>query len=121
MNKIKITVALVVAFALCAFSCNRQHISIRTNDTKDALVFTAHFPQERTAAVHKYVEACFKKQRIFTGEAFQKKTQLVLTDGTKFYLNHKPGFISIDLDRDKNSVASYDNVKKMIAGFGNVL
>jgi hypothetical protein len=123
MRKMIIGLALVASLALsaCGFDHRSGNISIANKDTEQNLSFTANYPEDRTGATHDYIESFFKEDRIFNSVTDAKKVEIKLADGTKFYLSYEPGFISINLDRDKNSATSYMQMKKMIAGFGNVL
>ncbi len=123
MNKIGIALALVASLLLnaCGFNNNNRNISLRTSDSKNELTFTAKYPDRKTKKVQDYIEKFCEKDQLFEAATDAKKTAIKLADGTQFELSHKPGYLSIDFDRDKNSAASYDKMKEMIAGFGNAL
>jgi hypothetical protein len=124
MKIIKILVCLMGCLLVSACNLNRannHHISITTKDNGSDLSFKADYPTNRTAAVQKYIEQSLKEERIFNSVSDVKKAEITLTDGTWFYLNYEPGFISINFDRAKNSFTAYNRMKTMIAGFGNVI
>ncbi|HTM99152.1 MAG TPA: hypothetical protein VL088_10435 [Pedobacter sp.] len=102
-------------------SGNRHHTSITVQDNRDELNFKANFPEEKTAIAQNYIERNLKEDRIFTSANDIKKVEIKLNDGTQFYLNYEPGFISINFDRDNNSFTAYNRMKNMIAGFGNAI
>lgn len=123
MKKIIITLAIAASVALSACKLNHtsSNISITTQDNPGNLNFTANYPENKTEATQSYIESFFKEDRIFKSASDEKKVEIKLKDGTQFYLSYEPGFISINFDRAKNSFTSYTQMKKMIAGYGNVL
>lgn len=124
MKTIIINIYLIGFLALIACNLNpgnNHNISITTKDNRSELSFKADYPTNRTAAVQKYIEQSLKEERIFSLVSDVKKVEITLTDGTWFYLNYEPGFISIRFDRAKNSFAAYNRMKSMIAGFGKAI
>lgn len=123
MKKTLFTLALLASIALSACNFNRStdNISLSTEDSQNKLSFTANYPEDKTGAIQGYIESYFKEDRIFKSVADAKKVDIKLQDGTQFYLNYEPGFISISFNRNKNSFSSYQRMKKMVAGFGKVL
>ncbi len=121
--KLIIVLAIVASVALsaCESKHDRNSNYIRVKDNENYLKFTANYPENKTEIAQRYIERSFKEDRIFNSISDVKKVEVRLVDGTHFYLNYEPGYLSIDFDRDKNSFNSYNRMKRMIAGFGNAL
>ncbi len=110
-----------VALSACESRHNRNSNYIRIKDNENHLNFTANYPENKTTTAQQYIEKSFKEDRIFKSPSDVKKVEIRLSDGTQFYLNYEPGYLSIDFERDKNSFTSYNRMKRMIAGFGNAI
>ncbi|MES2651825.1 MAG: hypothetical protein V4663_08795 [Bacteroidota bacterium] len=118
---IAMAIVASVALSACESRHNRNSNYIRIKDNENYLNFTANYPENKTATAQQYIEKSFKEDRIFKSVSDVKKVEIRLSDGTQFYLNYEPGYLSIDFERDKNSFTSYNRMKRMIAGFGNAL
>lgn len=121
MKIIILNLFLVGCLLIGACNFNRDHISITTKDNGDYVNFTAIYPEHKTAKAQQYIETSFKEDRIFKLPSDAKKVEIRLVDGTHFNLKYEPGYLAIHFDRDKNSNESYQQMKKMIAGFGKAI
>ena len=110
-----------VALSACESHHDRNSNYVRVKDNENHLEFTANYPKNKTAIAQQYIERSFKEKRIFNLVSDVKKVEIRLVDGTHFYLNYEPGYLSIDFERNKNSFTSYTRMKRMIDGFGNAL
>ena len=121
MKIIILNLCLVGCLLIGACNSNRGHISITTKDKGTSLKFTASYPENKTAKAQQYIEKSFKEDRIFNAPNDSKKVEIRLVDGTHFNLTYEPGYLAIHFDRNKNSNGSYQQMKKMIAGFGKAI
>lgn len=115
-----ITLFMGLTLGSCNFR-NHNDVSIQTEDSNNYLHFTANYPERKTEYVQNYIEKSLKEPRIFNSVSASKQVEIKLNDGTQFYLSYKPGYVSIDFNRDKNSVSSYFRLKNMMKGFGESL
>lgn len=102
-------------------SRSHQHTSITVKDHNSELSFKATYPDRQTVAAQSYIERSLQEERIFGSPQDVKKVEIKLNDGTQFYLTYEPGFISINFNRDDNSLTSYHRMRRMIDGFGKAL
>lgn len=123
MSKKLICVILVASLTLsaCGFGYKNKNISITSKDNESSLDFKAHYPEDKTAIIQRYIESSFKEDRIFKSITDSKKVKIRLENGSQFYLNYEPGFIAINFDRESNSIIAYQQMKRMISGFANAL
>lgn len=74
---------------------------------------SAHYQKNRTKAVDEFLQD--KIGKLPNSSMFKRytNTEMVLEDGTRFYLEKSPGYLSIELDKSKNSTRSYMAVKQL--------
>ena len=112
------------AFICClVFGCNlnQSNQSISVKKTEAAYNFEASYPEKKTAKVIAYIENTLKEDDLFSTVKSKHNSEVVLIDSTRFYLKAEPGFIIIDVKKQKNSFASYQKMEKLCMGIKDVI
>jgi hypothetical protein len=118
---IAITLLATVSLFACKSNMSRNNISLKTSDHKTMLNFTATYPSGKTAQMQHYMEDILQEKRIFKDVDDKKKAEIRLADGTHFLINYEPGYMEINFQKTDNSYSAYAKMKKLCAGFANVL
>ncbi|WP_199138737.1 hypothetical protein [Pedobacter sp. ASV12] len=121
MKRIYLMVALVAVLASgCKFGGHADSQSISIRNTNEGYNFQASYPERKSKYVVDYVERTLKDDRIFDA-AEKKDAEIVLGDGSRFYLKAYPGYVEIDFKKNKNSFTSYQKLKELCAGVKDTL
>lgn len=120
MKKILLMIALVAVLASGCGLGDSANQSIAVRSTDDAYNFKATFAKRKSKRVAEYIESALKDDRIFE-KGYEKNAELLLGDGSRFYLKASPGFVEIDFKKSKNSFTSYQKLKDLCAGIKDVL
>ncbi len=104
----------------CKFSGSADSQSISIRNTAEGYNFQASYPERKSKSVVDYVEGTLKDNRIFDA-AEKKDAEIVLGDGSRFYLKAYPGYIEIDFKKNKNSFTAYQKLKELCAGIKDTL
>ncbi|MEO6631706.1 MAG: hypothetical protein ABIN13_08295 [Mucilaginibacter sp.] len=120
----------IAAFCLVALSIfvgwiKYQHsngdISIAVKNTDDYYSYTASFDEDMTGHVQDYINYSIKPNGLFKSTHDYFNVTTTLADQTNFYVKESPGELKIELNKRKNSTASYLRIKNMCDGISNVL
>ncbi|MFI5451970.1 hypothetical protein ACHMWN_07405 [Pedobacter sp. UC225_61] len=105
------------------FGCNlnQSNQSISVKKTEGAYNFEASYPERKTAKVIAYIESTLKEDDLFSTVKSKHNSEVVLKDNTRFYLKAEPGFIIIDVKKQKNSLTSYQKMEKLCMGIKDVI
>lgn len=121
MKRIYLMLAL---FAVWASGCNignkSNSQSISITNSAEGYNFRASYPEGKSKSVVAYIEGALKDNRIFDAGA-KKNAEIVLGDGSRFFLKAYPGFIEIDFKKDKNSFTGYQKLKELCEGVKDTL
>lgn len=118
-NKLYLVALICAMLAACNYNGSSQSISVRK--TEAAYNFEASYPERKTAKVIAYIESTLKDDHLFPTEKSELNSEVVLTDSTRFYLKAEPGFIIIDVKKQKNSFTSYKKMEKLCMGIKDVI
>ena len=100
---------------------NNGDISIAVVDTDDTYSYNASFDENYTGRVQGYINHSIKPNNLFRSTHDYFNVTTTLADGTDFYVKESPGNLKIEINKMKNSTASYIRIKKMCDGISNVL
>lgn len=100
---------------------NNGDVSITVKDTDDAYTYIASFDEDYTGKVQSYINHSIKPNGLFKSTHDYFDVTTTLKDGTDFYIKESPGDLKIEINKKKNSIASYFRIKKMCDGVSNVL
>jgi hypothetical protein len=100
---------------------NNGDISIAVVDTDDTYSYNASFDENYTGRVQGYINHSIKPNGLFRSTHDYFNVTTTLADGTDFYVKESPGNLKIEINKMKNSTASYIRIKKMCDGVSNVL
>jgi len=100
---------------------DNNSVSLQTEDRPGRLHFTADYPEKNTMRVQNYVKKYLKEARIFSSADDGQRVEVRLTDGMQFYVKYRPGYLRMDMERNKNSESSYQRMKNMIKGIEDIL
>ena len=103
----------VLAALLISCGHHNGKTSISVKDKSKYFEMSAHYQKNRTKAVDEFLQD--KIGKLPNSSMFKRysNTEMVLEDGTRFYLEKSPGYLSIELDKSKNSTRSYMAVKQL--------
>ena len=107
---------LLVGFCFSCTSFNSNQINLTVSEDEEDYKVLAAYPEDNTQKVETYLnETIGDKNHIsFTNTTID--ALLTLDDGTKMYVNNKPGKLQIKLNKRENSAASYREVKALGEG-----
>jgi hypothetical protein len=100
---------------------NSDDLSIAVTDTDDTYKFISTFNENNTGRVQDFINNSIKPNGLFKSTHDYFDVTTTLADRTELYVKESPGKLKIELDKRKNSTASYMRIKKMCEGIGNVL
>ncbi|MEJ0101556.1 MAG: hypothetical protein WDO19_02880 [Bacteroidota bacterium] len=109
----------IVTFLSC-FHRDRD-IKISVKETEDVYRFTASFPESKTRKVQRLINNSISPNSFFSSPDDYLDVSTILQDKTRFSIKASPGKLSIKLDREENTVASYHRVKEMCEEIKNTL
>ncbi|MCR8559668.1 hypothetical protein KXD93_18575 [Mucilaginibacter sp. BJC16-A38] len=120
----------IAAFCLLALSIfvgwaklehNNDDISIAVSDTDDTYTFKASFNENTTGKVQDFMNDSMRPNGIFRSTSDNFNVTTTLKDGTDFYIKESPGELKVEIDKRKNSTASFLRIKKMCDGVAKIL
>ena len=114
-------IALSVFLVFSRFDLFDHNISITVSEDEDTYTFAAKYQSGQTAGVQRYINACISPNRLGDTESDQVDVTTSLPDKTQFYIKESPGRLKIELDKRKNSTASYYRIKRMCEGVKQLL
>ncbi|MDF2432571.1 MAG: hypothetical protein JWP44_2202 [Mucilaginibacter sp.] len=103
------------------FEINNHDISISVHEDDDSYKFSASYNDSNTSRIQQYINNSITPNRLAGSENDNFDATTTLADRTRFYVLEKPGRLKIELDKRKNSTASYLRIKKMCEGVKGVL
>ncbi len=115
--------AILCLFMIGSFSCfyNDKDISIHVNDTNEHYEFKASYPKGETGRVQDYINESMAPNGLFSSTHDYLNVYTELKDRTKFHVKSSPGRMDIELNKDENSIESYNRIKSMCEGIKNIL
>jgi hypothetical protein len=124
MKTLRLPILLFVCAAVL-FSCkdvfrNDKDITIHIHDNPGSYEFNALYPVSRTGDVQDFINESMEPNGLFTSSHDYFNVDTKLEDGTTFHVKSSPGKMNIMMDREKNSIASYNRIKKMCEGIKNL-
>jgi len=114
-------VALSIFVGWIKYQRNNGDISISVKNTDDYYTYTASFAEDVTGRVQDYINYSIAPNGLFKSTHDYFNVTTTLADKTNFYVKESPGELKIEIDKRKNSTASYLRIKKMCDGISNVL
>jgi len=114
-------VSLSIFIGWVKFQKNNGDVSIAVVDTDDTYSYNASFDEDYTGRVQGYINHSIKPNNLFRSTHDYFDVTTTLKDGTGFYVKESPGDLKIEINKKKNSTASYFRIKKMCDGISNVL
>lgn len=115
----------VLVFSIC-ISCSHfdhhggnTHVSI--SESEDEYRMSAYFNENKMNKIYQYMDERLGDRNNFSFANSKIDATLTLDDRTTFYLKTSPGDLEIKFDKDRNSVESYNRVKKMCEGIKNII
>jgi hypothetical protein len=111
-----------VIFCSMLLSC-RHHgdLDIKVTESKHHFSMEAWFHEYRTRDVEEYMDKKIGKESDLSFVNTRMDGKIRLDDHTTFFMKKSPGHLKIDLDKHKNSVDSYREIKAMCEGIKEVL
>ena len=103
------------------FENHDKDISIAVSDNDELYTFDASYSEGNTGRVQDYINKRIKPNSLFSSTHDYLNVSTSLSDNTEFHLKGSPGNLKIELDKKKNSTASYYRIKTMCDGIGKLL
>lgn len=117
-NLVLVTVLSVVIFSSCR---HKGDISISHSESNDLYKFVAHFPEDRTKEVQRYLDDKLENGGDFSFENSRIDGTIALDNKMNFYIKMYPGSLKIEMDKSKNTYENYARMRKMGEEMGKVL
>jgi len=114
-------VSLSIFIGWVKFQKNNGDVSITVKDSDDTYTYVASFDEDYTGKVQSYINHSIKPNGLFKSTHDYFDVTTTLKDGTDFYIKESPGDLKIEINKKKNSTASYFRIKRMCDGVSNVL
>ena len=103
------------------FEENSDNISVSIKDTDDTYRLNASFNRGNSTRVLQYINSSIGGDSYFEPTSRRIDVTTRLHDNTEFYIKESSGRLKIELDKRKNSTASYYRIKKMCEGLKGIL
>jgi hypothetical protein len=100
---------------------NRGRTSISISEDDNSYQLEAVYNTNNTGRVERYINRCISPDRLGDSENDYIDANTSLPDGTVFYVKESPGKLKIEINKKKNSTASYYRIKKMCEGVKGLL
>ncbi|RYU94618.1 hypothetical protein [Emticicia agri] len=117
-NLVLITVLCVGIFSSCR---NKGNISISHSESDDLYKFVAHFPDDRTKEVQRYLDDKLENGGDFSFENSRIDGTIALDNKMNFYIKMNPGSLKIEMNKSKNTYENYARMRKMGEDMGKIL
>lgn len=111
---------LFIGYFCLAANNNPSRNTLVIKETSDYFQLTASYNEAETDRVEKYINACLRPESVFQGSDDVDK-DIILRDGTKFYIRSSPGDLLIKINTAKNTKASIQRIKIMCQGINGVI
>ncbi|MBC7849756.1 MAG: hypothetical protein H7Y31_08470 [Chitinophagaceae bacterium] len=119
-NKNKILLFLLICASL--ISCrSKHHTQISTSDSGNELRFTAFFPTSKTEKVERFIHKSLQPANLFANGHEEVDATMVLSDDTRLHIKSAAGRLKIEFDKNRNSEASYERVRKLCEGIKEII
>lgn len=109
-------ILVIVSFSSCRGSGD---LSIKVTDNDDMYKYSANFKPEKSAEIEKFINSRIAPTHISSDGELDVTT--ILADKTIFDYEASPGELTITLDKDRNSKASYQRIKRMCQELNHVI
>jgi hypothetical protein len=113
--------ALSIFLIWSKFEINNHDLSIAFSENDDTYAFVASYNDSNTGRVQDYINQHIKPNGLFKSTHDYFDVTTTLADNTSFYVKESPGELKIELNKKKNSTASYYRIKNMCTGLGKLL
>ena len=100
---------------------NNHDTSIAISENNDTYTLTASYDRGHSRAVYNYINENIRPNQLGDSEKDYFDVTTSLPDKTVFYIKESPGKLKIELNKKKNSTASYHRIKKMCEGVKGLL
>ncbi len=100
---------------------NSDRTSISISEDDNSYRLEAVYNINNTGRVERYINNCISPNSLGKSENDYFDVTTSLSDGTVFYVKESPGILKIELNKKKNSTASYYRIKKMCEGVKGIL
>lgn len=112
-----------VLFCCTFVSCwhHRGNTSIQFKESDHYYSMDAWFHESRTPDVEEYMDDKIGSRSNISFTDTRIDGRIGLDDHTTFFIKKFPGHIEIELDKRKNSINSYKEIKSMCEGIKEVL
>jgi hypothetical protein len=108
----KATILLLSCFFLsCSGRRHSGNISITLSESDNTYKVVAEFDERKTRALERCMNKYLGNNSDMSFTNSRIDGDITLDDRTTFYIKKKSGFLKIILDKDKNTRASYDEIK----------
>ena len=125
MKKLAVLFIYAITCIVTSFSCiyidNNGNSSFSISESPHAFSMNADFNKGKTRAVEEYMDKRIGRRSNMSFVNSRIDGTIALDDQTIFYIKKYPGFIDIELDKDKNSDVAYRRIKSMCEGIKRVL
>lgn len=102
-------------------SYNSSSTSITIRDDDDTYSLTASYDADKTGRVQQYINHSIQPNGLFSGVNDYLNVSTTLSDKTEFHVKESPGKLEIELNKKRNTTASYYRIKKMCEGVKTLL
>jgi hypothetical protein len=113
--------ALIIYTKFDVNDAARGRTSISISEDDNSYQLEAVYSADNTGRVERYINRCISPDRLGDSENDYIDASTSLPDGTVFYVKESPGKLKIEINKKKNSTASYYRIKKMCEGVKGIL
>ena len=125
MKNVAVIVLYCLLLSSVSISCwhrsNNDNINLTVSESGNDYKITAEYPEQNTVNVERYMNRKFGDESNISFINTRIDAEITLDDGTKFYMNNRPGILELKLDKSENSNASYRKIKAFGEGLKPVL
>ena len=112
-----------IAFLCCLFISCRHHgdVSLQYSESEKYYSMNAWFDEKKMRAVEEYMDDKIGRQSNTSFVNTRIDGSIALEDHANFFIKKFPGHLKIELDKRKNSIESYLEIKSLCEGIKDVV
>src|SRR5689334_21021216 len=116
MKKFQALFYMVACITVISCMHGDGNLNISYHESDHYYSMSADFSKSKTRDVEEYMDSRIERRSNMSFVNSRIDGTLALDDHTTFYIKKYPGYVTIKLDKDKNSTDAYRQIKSMCEG-----
>lgn len=112
---------IALLFGSCVRNNSDSSNTLSVSESEHEYKVSAEYPKQNTERLAHYMNEKIGDKNHISFLHAVIDAEMTLDDGTKIYVVNKPGTLKINLNKDQNSRASYEEIKSLGEGLKSFL